>query len=303
MAKFKGMVTDAVTEAEDLMWSGLMWCQHEDRFDIDLDALQDDVTFAKRGYSFVDRLDNKLDGGLDWMLARMVATAKGRELRQDMHWRRHNVRAYLKAVEQFKRLLLFVVHVTGGQPARGPEVLGLRFRNGFLQDRNIFVISGQVVAVTRYHKSQSQWDVPKVIPRFLAVAGRSATVGVHLLPPALCRTAVGRCHGPLLDRPPLVRRQRLLGDGQAERDHRGPDGEEVGCASDNTRLPARRCRHREEESRRCIRTRLPGRDWRGGGRGAGARGRSGLGDIGGPDDEDRRAGVRCVEQCGQAPQS
>ena len=36
-----------------------------------------------------------------------------------------------------------------------------------MRHRNIFVIDGQVVTVVRHHKSQSQWDKPKIIPRFL----------------------------------------------------------------------------------------------------------------------------------------
>ncbi|KAL2356827.1 hypothetical protein BJ546DRAFT_414682 [Cryomyces antarcticus] len=31
----------------------------------------------------------------------------------------------------------------------------------------LFVIDGRVVVITRYHKSQSQFDKPKIIPRFL----------------------------------------------------------------------------------------------------------------------------------------
>ena len=59
------------------------------------------------------------------------------------------------------------VHMTSGQPGRGSEVTTMRHRNGLLQDRNIFVVDGQVMTVVRYHKSQSQMDKPKVIPRFL----------------------------------------------------------------------------------------------------------------------------------------
>lgn len=77
------------------------------------------------------------------------------------------VQKYLREVDRFPELLLFCIHITGGQPARGSEITTIRFRNGFLQDRNGFVIQGQMVIVTRYHKSQSQFDKPKVIPRFL----------------------------------------------------------------------------------------------------------------------------------------
>lgn len=43
----------------------------------------------------------------------------------------------------------------------------MRHRNGVLQDRNVFVVDGTVMTVTRYHKSQWQWDTPRVVPRFL----------------------------------------------------------------------------------------------------------------------------------------
>jgi hypothetical protein len=43
----------------------------------------------------------------------------------------------------------------------------MQHRNRLLQDRNIFVVDRQVITVVRYHKSQSQWDKPKVVLRFL----------------------------------------------------------------------------------------------------------------------------------------
>jgi hypothetical protein len=39
--------------------------------------------------------------------------------------------------------------------------------NGLLQDRNIFIVDSAVMTVVCYHKSQSQWDKLKVVPRFL----------------------------------------------------------------------------------------------------------------------------------------
>ena len=47
------------------------------------------------------------------------------------------------------------------------EITSIRYKNGFAQDRNIFVVLGLIAEVIRYHKSQSQFDKPKVIPRFL----------------------------------------------------------------------------------------------------------------------------------------
>ena len=52
-------------------------------------------------------------------------------------------------------------------PTRGTELLSILFRNGLYQDRNIYLIDGGLVVITRYHKSQSLVDRPKIIPRRL----------------------------------------------------------------------------------------------------------------------------------------
>jgi hypothetical protein len=77
------------------------------------------------------------------------------------------VRQYLLQVNRFLELLLGSVHFTSRQPSRGSEITTLQHRNSLLQDRNIFVVDGAVITIVRYHKSQSQWDKPKVVPRFL----------------------------------------------------------------------------------------------------------------------------------------
>ena len=87
----------------------------------------------------------------------MLASRRGSKLRQeDGSWHTRRVKEYLREVDKFRELLLFCMHVTGGQPARSPEILSLRYKNGFSQDRNIFVLDGLVMSVTRYHKTQSQ---------------------------------------------------------------------------------------------------------------------------------------------------
>jgi superfamily II DNA helicase RecQ len=167
--QFQKMARDVVGEAEQMLWQELMWAAEQgQRFVVPLDRIVDDVTFTKRGISFVSRSSNGLAGGLQWMLERMTRSSEGRKMRADGGgWRARLVRKFVRRIDRFLELLLFTVHMTAGQPARGTEITTLRHRNGFLQDRNIFVMDGQVVMVTRYHKSQSQWDKPKVVPRFL----------------------------------------------------------------------------------------------------------------------------------------
>jgi hypothetical protein len=77
------------------------------------------------------------------------------------------VQKYLQKLDRFRELLLFCVYVTGRQPACRTEITTIRFWNSFQQDRNMFAIQGHIVFITYYHKSQSQFDKPKVILRFL----------------------------------------------------------------------------------------------------------------------------------------
>lgn len=167
VARFGCMVRGVVEEAEGKLWKDLMWATQEEQFEVPLDKLQDDVTWTKRGVSFVDNAKNGLQDKREWMIKRALADVRGKKLRKQGEWSRLEVRKYLRKVDRFMELLLFCVHVTGGQPARGTEITSIRFRNGFQQDRNVFAIQGHMVVVTRYHKSQSQFDKPKVIPRFL----------------------------------------------------------------------------------------------------------------------------------------
>jgi hypothetical protein len=125
------------------------------------------VTWTKRGVSFIDNPHNRLREKRKWTLKRILSDEDGSKMRNERSWVMPHVRRYLRKIDRFRELLLFCMHLTGGQPVRGTEMTTLRFKNGYLQNRNIFVMHGQMVFVTRYHKSQSQMDKPKVIPRFL----------------------------------------------------------------------------------------------------------------------------------------
>jgi len=169
ISKFKQMARDLVTEAEDMLWKNLLWKEERDeRFVLKLDTIVDDVTFSTRGWSFVNRKENGLDNGLEWMLDQVMQTEEGRRLRsRDGRWKIAPVKRYVRSVKRFLERLLLACHVTSGQPGRGTEITTIRRVNGLLQDRNVFVADGRVMTVVRYHKSQSQWDKPKVVPRFL----------------------------------------------------------------------------------------------------------------------------------------
>jgi hypothetical protein len=74
------------------------------------------------------------------MLKQADSTEGRRRLqRRDRQWNVKAVRQYLWQVDRFLEMLLCSVHITLGQPGRGLEITTMRYCNGTLQDRNIFV--------------------------------------------------------------------------------------------------------------------------------------------------------------------
>jgi hypothetical protein len=83
-------------------------------------------------------------------------------------WRAKRVQQYKKALRLFREHLLVAVHMTGGQPARGTELVTVTYANmpnG--QSRGVFVENGLMVYVTMYHKGIGHAQTAKVIHRYL----------------------------------------------------------------------------------------------------------------------------------------
>lgn len=75
---------------------------------------------------------------------------------------------YLENVAEFRQYMLLLMHLTGGQPARGTEILGIRHTNRRIGvSGNIFVDDGLVSSITEYHKGYNTSGKSKVIHRFL----------------------------------------------------------------------------------------------------------------------------------------
>ncbi|KAG9384308.1 RecQ Superfamily II DNA helicase [Pyrenophora tritici-repentis] len=81
---------------------------------------------------------------------------------------RQAVERYMDRVVEFREKLAVLMHMTGGQPARGPELLSVRHSNTVQGGhRNIFIEDGMVVFVTRYHKGYKVSGDVKIIHRYL----------------------------------------------------------------------------------------------------------------------------------------
>ncbi|KAH6689943.1 hypothetical protein BKA61DRAFT_500545, partial [Leptodontidium sp. MPI-SDFR-AT-0119] len=131
--------------------------------------IQDDLSLATRGASWVTNEANGMKDKRQWMMDQMLKAPKDQQLwdRKKNTWRMTRVREYRQVQRRLKELSLALGHEGGGPPGRGEEITPIRFRNGLLQERNIYVIGGRIAYVTRYHKSQALFGEAKVIPRFL----------------------------------------------------------------------------------------------------------------------------------------
>ncbi|KAK6442801.1 hypothetical protein LTR95_000960 [Oleoguttula sp. CCFEE 5521] len=81
-------------------------------------------------------------------------------------WSRARFQKYKTSATEFLEILLLLVHITGGQSARGPEILGLVHVNTACH-RNIFLEEGLIAIVTSYHKGYTCTGTTKIIHRYL----------------------------------------------------------------------------------------------------------------------------------------
>ena len=137
-------------------------------------SLKDDPTVHQANYSFLrDPRNESILGGQERYLLRQIRHSPHlcRQFFIDSEkllWNQQHVKQYLQLTQTFLRRLLLLVHMTGGQPARGTELLTLRWRNSVRSEiRNIFIENGMVSFVTSYHKNYAATNSTKIIHRYL----------------------------------------------------------------------------------------------------------------------------------------
>lgn len=107
--RFGDAIHDMIREAEDILWQELMWVsKKKDRFEIDLDMMQDDLSLAARGASWVTNEANGMKDKTEWMMDQMLKAPKDQQLwdRERKTWRMSRVRGYRQLQRRFKELRL-----------------------------------------------------------------------------------------------------------------------------------------------------------------------------------------------------
>ena len=88
-------------------------------------------------------------------------------LNRNDEWNRKKVLEYLDNQKRFIELLMLLMLLIGGQPARGPELGSVKFRNSTLSRCNFFIIDGHGFYVTEYHKTKASTNYSYFVVRYL----------------------------------------------------------------------------------------------------------------------------------------
>jgi len=152
---------------------------------MDWERLVDNPAERKTGWSFMDDERNRpaveVQDPRQWLGRRVVDEGQLRQAFVDAPatraaiaagkaavWQKEGVEAYRQAMKTFRRDLAALVHMTGGMPARGTELVSVQYKNSANGDtRGIFIEDGLVAYVTAYHKNVGSTGKSKVIHRYL----------------------------------------------------------------------------------------------------------------------------------------
>jgi RecQ family ATP-dependent DNA helicase len=176
MAQFRGMVHGLATESRRLLMDELLFGNSrtaEPIPSVPWNSLRDNPTDERPRWNFLkDHRTRMPVDGEGWLFQRVGqdAAIRDRFMKRGTRWgiNTQEVERYMDRVVEFREKLIVLMHITAGQPARGPEIMSIRHSNTVKGGhRNIFIEDGMVVFVTRYHKGYSVSGDVKIIHRYL----------------------------------------------------------------------------------------------------------------------------------------
>jgi hypothetical protein len=139
-------------------------------FSIHARAAVDDVDNAKPGYSFLtDPRNRKLATFCNEIIAKICADSSFVQVTENQEIISIGSRAaaFLLKVDAILRNVMFLIHCTSGQPARGTEFQTLQFVNTPEAMRNMFLNEGFLFTSISHSKTNTRTGQAKYIPRLL----------------------------------------------------------------------------------------------------------------------------------------
>jgi len=172
MGAFRGFIHGLTASARQLMVDHVLMCPPDRIPVIPWDRMADDFNQPKAGWSFLqDPRTSWPVHGAQWMSDRVRTERPLQQLfihADEGRCSIDGIQRFFGFVADFKEKLAVLVHITSGQPARGPELLSIRHRNTAAGgQRNVFIEDGLVALVTRYHKGFYASGDAKVIHRYV----------------------------------------------------------------------------------------------------------------------------------------
>ncbi|KAH6132289.1 hypothetical protein HBI68_255650 [Parastagonospora nodorum] len=154
-------------------------------------------------------------------------------------WVKDRVEAYGEAMKKARQSLAALVHITGGAPPRGSELVTIKYKNSANGDsRGIFIEDGAVVFVTKYHKNIAQTGQGKVVHRYMPrEVGEFVVFYLWFIMPfweQLCSAVYGE----------VVEGSAYLWQPQPEKSWQQPARPQTSAQSDSTVRVGRRSRFR-----------------------------------------------------------
>jgi RecQ family ATP-dependent DNA helicase len=178
MNQFRGMVYGLVGEAREVLFKKLMMVRVGVDQEVDMkqvppihwDRMVDQPSETRVGWSFLDDERNQFAACKQWWLYERMYKEPGiqEQFMEAGRLKKKAMAVYQRHVERFQELVWVLMHLSGGQPARTPELLGMRWKNtAYGGVRNIFIEEGLVAFVAQYHKGYQSSGNIKIIHRYL----------------------------------------------------------------------------------------------------------------------------------------
>jgi superfamily II DNA helicase RecQ len=168
MIQFRSAILQNIVDAERLLL-GLCEVRIMNQLpNIPWDSTYDNINNSDYNYSFLTEPRNKYTE-----VSKRFNDRRDMEFWMDVNndFNAHHIATFKRTVKSFLEVLLFLVHTTGGQPARSTEIIILQHTNSSSCSidgrRNIYIDRGLVCIYTRYHKSIIKMNQAKDIFRFL----------------------------------------------------------------------------------------------------------------------------------------
>jgi superfamily II DNA helicase RecQ len=132
---------------------------------VNMRRISDDMVRRGAGQSFATNPVNRwLEPG-----PHKAIVAAGTQLwdARTSRWKSGGIKKWMRQLRLFREALLIAVHIWGGQPGRGPEVMTLRHCDSWQLLRNIFVYDGALLLVTDRDKMKAIRGIGRKVARFL----------------------------------------------------------------------------------------------------------------------------------------